>query len=109
MKTHYEQFSIKKKKKRKSPLLILNLYPDVFSQGTQERNRDSRGKRAVSVRATEVLLYMVKIPLAFVHNVLLNGSQSHFIPLKTMETLKNAPKCHKIILEHLAFNVFPVY
>ena len=30
---------------------------DCF-QGTQERVRNSRGKRAISVRATEVLLYM---------------------------------------------------
>ena len=28
-----------------------------FSLGTQERVRDSRGKRATSVRAIEVLLY----------------------------------------------------
>ena len=27
-------------------------------QGTQERVRNSRGKRAISVRATEVLLYL---------------------------------------------------
>ena len=27
-----------------------------FCQGTQERVRNSRGKRAISVRATEVLL-----------------------------------------------------
>ena len=29
-----------------------------FFQGTQERVRNSRGKRAIGVRATEVLLYM---------------------------------------------------
>ena len=29
-----------------------------FMLGTQERVRNSRGKRAISVRATEVLLYM---------------------------------------------------
>ena len=28
-----------------------------FFEGTQERVRNSRGKRAISVRATEVLLY----------------------------------------------------
>ena len=28
--------------------------------GTQERVRNSRGKRAISVRATEVLLYAIK-------------------------------------------------
>ena len=31
-----------------------------FFQGTQERVRNSRGKRATSVRAIEVLLYMEK-------------------------------------------------
>ena len=30
-----------------------------FFQGTQERVRNSRGKRAISVRAIEVLLYIV--------------------------------------------------
>ena len=30
-----------------------------FLLGTQERVRNSRGKRAISVRATEVLLYLV--------------------------------------------------
>ena len=30
----------------------------IFSQGTQERVRNSRGKRAISVRAIEVLLYI---------------------------------------------------
>ena len=29
-----------------------------FFQGTQERVRNSRGKRAIGVRAIEVLLYM---------------------------------------------------
>ena len=29
-----------------------------FFQGTQRRVRNSRGKRAISVRATEVLLYL---------------------------------------------------
>ena len=36
----------------------------LFFQGTQERVRNSRGKRAISVRATEVLLY---IPLFTKH------------------------------------------
>ena len=31
-----------------------------FFQGTQERVRNSRGKRAISVRAIEVRLYTVK-------------------------------------------------
>ena len=41
---------------------ILN-YPKsaamFFFQGTQELVRNSRGKRAISVRATEVLLYLL--------------------------------------------------
>ena len=31
-----------------------------FFQGTQQRVRYSRGKRAINVRATEVLLYMLR-------------------------------------------------
>ena len=48
-------FNIKKE-------LILNCTKSAamgFLHGTQERVRDSRGKRAISVRATEVLLYIV--------------------------------------------------
>ena len=51
--TKYTIFSIKKR-------ITLN-YPESaamgFFQGTQERVRNSRGKRAISVRAIEVLLY----------------------------------------------------
>ena len=52
--THHIPFFIMKKK----------ITPDYsnsaamgFFLGTQERVRNSRGKRAISVRATEVLLY----------------------------------------------------
>ena len=52
--TQYTIFNIKKK-------VILN-YPKSavigFFQGTQERVRNSRSKRAISFRATEVLLYL---------------------------------------------------
>ena len=52
--TQYTVFNIKKK-------IGLN-YPKSaameFFLGTQERVRNSRGKRAISVRATEVLLYI---------------------------------------------------
>ena len=34
-----------------------------FFLGTQEQVRNSRGKRAISVRATEVLLYMLYLLL----------------------------------------------
>ena len=54
--TQYTIFNMNKKN-------ILN-YPKsaakgFFFQGTQERVRNSRGKRAISVRAIEVLLYIV--------------------------------------------------
>ena len=57
MSTHNIPFSIKKKKKK----IALNYHNSAamgFFQGTQARVRNSPGKRAISVRATEVLLYM---------------------------------------------------
>ena len=58
--TKYTIFSIKKK-------ISLN-YPNSadmgFFQGTQERVRNSRGKGAISVRVTEVLLYCCYIDSA---------------------------------------------
>ena len=58
MSTHNIPFSISKKKKKKE--ITLN-YPKSaaygFFLGTQERVRNSRGKQAISVLATEVLLY----------------------------------------------------
>ena len=55
MKTHNIPFSIKRKK------ITLNYLKSAakgfFFLGTQERVRNSRGKRAISVRAIEVLLY----------------------------------------------------
>ena len=54
-KTHYTIFNIKKKK-------ITLSYPKSgtmrFFQETQGRVRSSRGKRAISARVTEALLYM---------------------------------------------------
>ena len=35
-----------------------------FFPGTKERVRNSRGKRAIRVRATEVLLYILRFPIA---------------------------------------------
>ena len=47
--------------KRKSPQIIPNLQLwDVFLE-TQERVRNTHGKRAISVRANEVLLYFSQI------------------------------------------------
>ena len=57
MSTHNIPFSIYKK--RKLHLITPNLQPRNFFLGTQERVRNSRGKRAISVRATEVL-FMLK-------------------------------------------------
>ena len=37
-------------------IIILNLQPRDFFLGTQEQVRNSRGKRAISIRATEVQL-----------------------------------------------------
>ena len=54
MSTHNLPFSIYK---RKSALIIPNLRLLDFIQRTQERVRNSRGKRAISVRATEDLLF----------------------------------------------------
>ena len=45
-------------KTEKSPQIILNLQLRDFFLGTQERVRNSRGKRAISVGATDVLLYI---------------------------------------------------
>ena len=42
--------------KRKSPKIIQNLPLSDFFQRTKGRVRNSHGKRAISVRATEVLL-----------------------------------------------------
>ena len=57
MSTHNIPFS-KYKRKR---LIIPNLQLWDSFQGAQERVRNSRGKRAISVRATEVLLYLQPI------------------------------------------------
>ena len=46
--------------KRKSPYIIPNLHLWDFFHETQERVRNSRCKRAISVRAIEVLLYIVR-------------------------------------------------
>ena len=53
------QHTIFNRKKKKSPQIIPNLQLWNFFQGTQKRVRNSPGKRAISVRAIEVLLYEV--------------------------------------------------
>ena len=62
----YTQYTISQYKKGK---FILN-YPKSAAicpnfQGTQERVQNSRGKRAISVRAIEVLLYLGTVPCLF--------------------------------------------
>ena len=54
MNTHNIPFSNIKKK---ITLIIPKSLAKGFFLGTQERVRNSRGKRAISVRATEALLY----------------------------------------------------
>ena len=56
MSAHNIPFSLYKKK---ITLIIPNLQSVDFFLGTQERVRNSRGKRAISVRAIEVRLYIV--------------------------------------------------
>ena len=51
----YIQYTIPQYKKRKSSKVIPNLHLWDLFQGTQEGVRNSRGKRAISVRAIEVL------------------------------------------------------
>ena len=43
-------------------------------QGTRERVRNSRGKRASSVRATEVLLYIIPVFIYFQNMFVQTGS-----------------------------------
>ena len=64
MSTHNIPFSTYK---RNLPLIIPNLQLWDSFQGAQKRVRNSRGKRAISVRATEVLLYL---PLMCIHTPL---------------------------------------
>ena len=52
------------KEKRKSIQIILNLQLGDLFLGSEERVRNSGGKRAISVRAIEVLLYIVLISIS---------------------------------------------
>ena len=53
--TQYTIFNMKKKNNLNYPK---SAAIGFFFKGTQERVRNSRGKRAISVRAIEVLLYI---------------------------------------------------
>ena len=60
MSTHNIQHTIFKIKKKNHPKLSIHISAVVgIFQGTQEEVRNSHGRRAISVRATEVLLYIV--------------------------------------------------
>ena len=54
----YTQYTIFNIQKENHPKLSQICSYGFLYQGTQERVQNSRGKRAFSVRATEVLLYM---------------------------------------------------
>ena len=54
--TENTQYTIFKKKNENTLNYPKSAAEELFFQGTQERVRNSRGKRAISVRAIEVLL-----------------------------------------------------
>ena len=60
MKTHNIPFSNIKKKENNTKLSQICSQRFVFL-GTEERVRNNRGKRAISVRAIEVVLYFSSI------------------------------------------------
>ena len=86
MSTHNIPFSTIKKK---ITLIIPKSETKGFFLGTQEQVRNSRGKRAISVRATEVLLYsefisiIVQIISTFLHFII-----EEFISLFTSSQCK---------------------
>ena len=55
----YTQYTIFKIKKENCPKISQICSYGFFFQGTQEAVRNSRGKRAISVRAIEGLLYYI--------------------------------------------------
>ena len=57
--TQYTIFNMNKMNTLNYPTSAAQLWD--FFQGTQERVRNSRGKRAISVRATEVPLYFENV------------------------------------------------
>ena len=56
----YTQYAIFQYEKEKHPKLSQICSYGIFFQGIQERVRKIRGKRAISVRAIEVLLYLAE-------------------------------------------------
>ena len=93
MNTQYTIF----KKKRKSSLIILNLRLWGFFQGTQELVRNNRGKRAISVCATEVLLYSFLSFLIWLSKIRHLAVRIHIniIELFEIKILFSLPYSHK--------------
>ena len=60
--TQYTIFTIKKKNHPKFSQICSY---EIFFLGTHERVRNSRGKQAISVRVTEVLLYILELTIIF--------------------------------------------
>ena len=59
MSTHNILYQYKKENHPKlSKNTIMSAAMGLFLLGTQERVRNSRGKRAISVRASKIVLYM---------------------------------------------------
>ena len=58
-----------------------------FFQGTQERVRNSRGKRAISVRATEVLLYYLNFKQILVQQGILDNILQNRGEIKGKKTI----------------------
>ena len=76
--TQYTIFDIKKKKK-----IALNYHKTAVMrvfQATQARVRNSHGKRAISVRATEVLLYFSNTYIhTYIHTCIHKATQTDCI------------------------------
>ena len=61
----FTQYTTFQYEKEKHPKLFQICRYGIFIQGTQDRVRKSRGKRDISVRAIEVLLYIPPPPYLF--------------------------------------------
>ena len=105
--TQYTVFNIKKK-------IGLN-YPKSaakgFFLGTQERVRISRGKRAISVRATEVLLYIYieQIAVQYYGNPFAEASIFHFqleMKLRVLPGLYIQMQKYSILCAHVSLVPF---
>ena len=78
--TKHTIFNIKKKITLNYPKYNNICSYGIFFLGTQERVRNSRGKRAIGVRAIEVLLYLCTIQQAV-------KQHQHFYPTEVAKQL----------------------